>query len=104
MSAFVKKHPAISLFVLVIILGFPPSVAVATGRLPPATAQLGALSSSLAGLLLKGPAIPLLGPQPTSLIGGMGYIILAQVLLFNRRAFAGEKAAGPERVRAVAEV
>ncbi|HLE53209.1 MAG TPA: CPBP family intramembrane glutamic endopeptidase, partial [Anaerolineales bacterium] len=63
-----------------------------SGSVWPAAVGHGTISatSSLAGLLLKGPAIPLLGPQPTSLIGGMGYIILAQVLLFNRRAFAGE--------------
>jgi len=34
------------------ILGFAPSLAVATGWLPPAAAQLGALSSSLAAIVL----------------------------------------------------
>ncbi len=52
MSAFVKKHPAISLLVLAMIFGFAPVLAVAAGWLPPAAAQLGALSSSLAGIVL----------------------------------------------------
>jgi membrane protease YdiL (CAAX protease family) len=41
--------------------------------------------------LLKGPANLLLGPQSSGLIGGMGYLALALVLFFSRRAFAGEK-------------
>ena len=52
MSAFVKKHPAISLLVLAMIFGFAPALAVATGGLPPAWIQLGALSSSLAAIVL----------------------------------------------------
>ena len=52
MSAFVKKYPAISLLVLAMILGFAPSLAVAAGKLPPEASQLGALSASLAAIIL----------------------------------------------------
>jgi membrane protease YdiL (CAAX protease family) len=52
MSAFVRKYPAVSLLVLAMIFGTLPSLAVATGLLPPAAAQLGALSSSLAAIVL----------------------------------------------------
>jgi membrane protease YdiL (CAAX protease family) len=52
MSTFVKKHPAISLLVLAMIFGAVPSLAVAAGWLPPAASQLGALSSSLAAIVL----------------------------------------------------
>jgi membrane protease YdiL (CAAX protease family) len=57
-------------------------------------------TSTLAGFLLKGTANPLLGPGPTGLIGVVGYLALALVLLFNRRAFTAEKEASSERVRA----
>ncbi len=52
MFAFVKKYPAVSLLVLAMIFGTAPSLAVATGLLPPAASQLGALSSSLAAIVL----------------------------------------------------
>jgi len=52
MSAFVRKYPAISLLILAMIFGAAPSLAVATGLLPPAASQLGALSSSLAAIVL----------------------------------------------------
>ena len=52
MSAFVKKYPSISLLVLAMFFGTAPVLAVATGWLPPAAAQLGALSSSLAAIIL----------------------------------------------------
>src|SRR5512135_3736909 len=52
MSAFIKKYPAISLLVLAMIFGIVPVLAVAAGLLPPAAAQLGALSSSLAAIIL----------------------------------------------------
>lgn len=52
MSTFVKKYPAISLLVLAMIFGIVPVLAVAAGLLPPAASQLGALSSSLAAILL----------------------------------------------------
>jgi len=52
MSAFVKKYPAISLLVLAMIFGFAPALAVAAGLLPSGWIQLGALSSSLAAVVL----------------------------------------------------
>jgi membrane protease YdiL (CAAX protease family) len=59
-------------------------------------------TSALPGLLLKGPANPLLGPGLPGLVGMLGYLALALVLLFSRKAFAGEKEARSERVPAVA--
>jgi membrane protease YdiL (CAAX protease family) len=75
-----------------------------SGSVWPASVGHGAFNatSRLSGYMLKGPAIPLIGPDLGGVIGIMGYIILALVLLFNRRAFAVEKAAGPEKERAVA--
>ena len=52
MSAFVKKYPAISLLVLAMIFGIVPTLAMAAGLLPPWATQLGALSSSLAAIVL----------------------------------------------------
>lgn len=52
MSAFVKKHPAISLLLLAMIFGFAPALLVATGLLSPGWIQLGALSASLAAVVL----------------------------------------------------
>ncbi|HEX6304538.1 MAG TPA: type II CAAX endopeptidase family protein [Anaerolineales bacterium] len=52
MSALVKKYPALSMFVLALIFGSVVSLAIATDRLPPEAAQLGALSSSLAAIVL----------------------------------------------------
>ena len=55
MSAFVKKYPAVSLFLLAMIFGTAPLLAIATSLLPPGAAQLGALSSSLAAIVLVRP-------------------------------------------------
>jgi membrane protease YdiL (CAAX protease family) len=52
MSAFVKKYPAISLLLLAMIFGTAPALAVAAGLLSPAWIQLGALSASLAAIVL----------------------------------------------------
>lgn len=52
MSAFIKRHPTISMLILAMILGFGPSLAVVNGLLPPVAMQLGALSASIAGILL----------------------------------------------------
>ena len=41
--------------------------------------------------MLKGPPNVLLGPQSSGLIGGLGFLALALVLLFSRRAFVGGK-------------
>ena len=52
MSTFVKKYPALSMFVLAMIFGAVVSLAIATNLLPPEASQLGALSSSLAAIVL----------------------------------------------------
>jgi len=52
MSAFVKNYPALSMFVLALIFGSVVSLAIATDLLPSEAAQLGALSSSLAAIVL----------------------------------------------------
>src|ERR1043165_5535481 len=85
MSAFVKKSPALSLLVLAMIFGTAPTVAVATGLLPQGASQLGALSASLAGIILaavegrKGGVRELLG---RFLIWRVGIQWWAFVLLF----------------------
>jgi membrane protease YdiL (CAAX protease family) len=74
-----------------------------SGSVWPASIGHGTINqiSVLAKSLLKGPAIPLLGPGASTLIGGLGYLGLALVLLFNRRAFGAHKEVGSERVQAV---
>jgi len=69
-----------------------------SGSVWPASLGHGAgnATSALPGFLLKGSAIPLVGPDPTGLIGGLGYTILALVLLLSRNAFAGSKETGPK--------
>jgi CAAX protease family protein len=52
MSTIVKKYPAISLLLLAMIFGFTPALIVTTGLLSPTWMQLGALSSSLAAVVL----------------------------------------------------
>jgi membrane protease YdiL (CAAX protease family) len=52
MSALVKKYPTLSMLMLAMIFGFAPALAVAAGLLPPSWIQLGALSSSLAAVVL----------------------------------------------------
>jgi hypothetical protein len=52
MSAIVKKYPVLSMLLLAMIIGFVPALAVAAGLLPPSWIQLGALSSSLAAVVL----------------------------------------------------
>ena len=52
MSTFVKNHPVISMLFLAMIFGFAPALIVAAGLLSPDWIQLGALSSSLAAIVL----------------------------------------------------
>jgi uncharacterized protein len=52
MSGVVRKYPALSLLVLAMIFGVAPLLAVNAGLLPPGADQLGALSASLAGIVL----------------------------------------------------
>ena len=81
-------------------------VTLRSGSVWPAALGHGAdnAAAALPGFLLKGSSIPLVGPDPTGLIGGLGYTILALVLLFNRRTFIAEKEAQPEGSRAVVGV
>jgi membrane protease YdiL (CAAX protease family) len=51
-SALVKKHPALSILVLSLILGLTPVLLVLAGVLPGGFLQLGAVSGSLAGIIL----------------------------------------------------
>jgi len=98
MSTFVKKYPAISLFVLAMIFGTAPLLAVAVGWLPSAAAQLGALSSSLAAIVLvlvegrKGGLRELLGRISIWRVGMQWWVIallfaiipsVASLYLFN---------------------
>jgi hypothetical protein len=52
MSNLVKKWPALCLFALALILGLAPTLPAVAGLIPPAFMQLGALSASLAGIIL----------------------------------------------------
>ena len=52
MSALVKRHPALSLFVLASMIGSAPLALVSAGVLPSGFSQLGALSASTAGIVL----------------------------------------------------
>jgi uncharacterized protein len=65
-----------------------------SGSVWPATIGHGAINgtAALTGYLLKGPALPLLGPAPTGLIAGLAYLLLALGLFFNRRAFKQDEA------------
>jgi len=69
-----------------------------SGSVWPAALGHGAVNaaSGLPGYLLKGPALQLIGPDPTGLIGGIGYTLLALVLLLSRKAFAAGKQARSE--------
>lgn len=58
-------------------------------------------TAGLVGFLLKGPAVPLMGPDASGLIGGLGYTIVALALLFNRKAFAQGSEERTERAQAV---
>lgn len=68
-------------------------VTLRSGSVWPASIGHGTINAtaSLARNLLNGPPNYLLGPGPSGLIGGLGYLALALVLLFHRRAFVGEK-------------
>ena len=85
MSTLVRRYPAVSLLVLAMIFGVAPLVAVKAGLLPEGASQLGALSASLAGIVLaavegrKGGVRELLG---RFLIWRVGIQWWAFVLLF----------------------
>jgi membrane protease YdiL (CAAX protease family) len=50
----------------------------------------GNAAAALPGFLLNGSPVPLMGPDATGLLGGIGYSILALILLFSRKAFLKE--------------
>jgi len=52
MSTIVRKYPILSLFVLAMIFGSAPLIAINAGLLPESADQLGAFSSSLAAIIL----------------------------------------------------
>jgi uncharacterized protein len=52
MSTIIRKYPALSLFVLAIIFGSAPLIAINAGLLPESADQLGAFSASLAAIIL----------------------------------------------------
>ncbi|HEX7975747.1 MAG TPA: CPBP family intramembrane glutamic endopeptidase [Anaerolineales bacterium] len=78
-------------------------VTLRSGSVWPACIGHGVINATsvLPGAMLLGPAIPLVGPDTTGLIGGLGYIILALALLFTRRAFTVGQEPGSEGLRAV---
>lgn len=78
-------------------------VALRSRSVWPAALGHGAVNaaSALPGFLLKGTAIPLIGPDPTGLLGGLGYTILALGLLFTRRTFVEDKEVQSETARTV---
>ncbi len=73
-------------------------VTLRSGSVWPASIGHGVINkiSVLPKSLMRGPAILLLGPGTSGMIGGLGYIALALVLLLSRRAFAVEKEARSE--------
>ena len=68
-------------------------VTLRSGSVWPASIGHGMLNATSAFPLLmsKASANPLLGPGPTSLIGMLGYVILALVLLFSTKSFNGSE-------------
>lgn len=78
---------------------------LSSGSVWPAAIGHGAVNatSALTGYLLKGTANPLLGPAPTGLIGGLGYLVLALVLLFSRSKFTGRLSERDETATPVLE-
>ena len=68
-------------------------VTLRSGSVWPASIGHGMLNATSAFPLLMSNATvnPLLGPGPTSLIGMLGYVILALVLLFSPKSFAGSE-------------
>jgi membrane protease YdiL (CAAX protease family) len=78
-------------------------VTLRSGSVWPAAVGHGMFNNAIAFPMysLKGPANALLG-SAGGLIGGIGYIAVALVIFFNRKAFARRKEVGLEKVNAVA--
>jgi membrane protease YdiL (CAAX protease family) len=68
-------------------------VTLRSGSVWPAAIGHGMLNATSAFpmLMSNASANPLLGPGPTSLIGMLGYVILAMALLFSTKAFNGKE-------------
>jgi uncharacterized protein len=81
-------------------------VALRSGSVWPASLAHGLLNgtSVFPTILANATANPLLGPGPTGLVGMLGYVILALVLLFNPKAFNGKIEAHTEEARVVVGV
>ncbi len=69
-------------------------VTLRSGSVWPASIGHGMLNgtSALPTMMSNASANAMFGPGPTGLIGMLGYVILALVLLFNPKAFAGKQA------------
>jgi uncharacterized protein len=78
-------------------------VALRSGSVWPASIAHGMLNgtSVFPTLLANASANPLLGPGPTGLVGMLGYVILALVLLFKPKAFEGRIETRTEEARPV---
>lgn len=78
-------------------------VALRSGSVWPASIGHGMLNgtSAFPTLMANAAANPLLGPGPTGLIGMLGYVILALVLLFSPKAFLEKKEADTEKARTI---
>ncbi len=81
-------------------------VALRSGSVWPASIGHGMLNgtSAFPMLMSNATANPLLGPGPTGLIGMLGYVILALMLLFSPKAFAGQKEVRAEEAQAAVGV
>lgn len=77
-------------------------VTLRSGSVWPASIGHGFITgtSGISDLALKGPANMLIGPGPGGVIGVLGYLAVALVLLFHRRAFTGQGEAGSPEAQA----
>jgi CAAX protease family protein len=78
-------------------------VTLRTGSVWPAALGHAAINASVLLMVyfVRGDLDRLIGPLPVGIVGWLGYAVLALLLLFNRRAFAGEKEPRPESAQAV---
>jgi membrane protease YdiL (CAAX protease family) len=80
-------------------------VTLRSGSVWPASIGHGFINgtSALSTMPLKGPANMLIGPGPGGIIGMLGYLALALVLYFNRKAFSGTASPGEKETRSERE-
>ena len=78
-------------------------VALRSGSVWPASIGHGMLNgtSTFPMMVTNGTANALLGPGPTGLVGMLGYVVLALVLLVNPKAFVGRQEARTDEAKAV---